>query len=404
MAGRGRALGRFRASLATAIGLSASALFLRGLSWVPVSAPLAAPQTGLRLRRGQGTARSGHDELVLRAVSTFGATSVGTGSALGQLQGISAVVPDAFNFEEFEKLGAKLAFASSKTVLEALESETWPNLGDLVEKALESERCAIDWSEEGEGQDCFLESLFAQVGAQLLRRVSPFGQVSTEVPYVALATPAMALRSAERMMAMYSDLGVARGRVLLRVPASYAGLRAAEALSSAGYAVHLTHVYSIEQAALAAKAGVSAVQVYVGRVSRAGGDGIATAREIYDTLKSEVSGQTNVPSLIAGSLRDMADVSALSGADYLLVPPSLLQELRELPGLPIGAEGLPALRHSRVSGSSSNKLSPFLCSPEDFQSSLSPMASKLLTEGLAKYKLQQASLDELIEKVQEFLR
>lgn len=66
---------------------------------------------------------------------------------------------------------------------------------------------------------------------------------------------------------LYAELGVPVDRVLIRVPATWAGLQAAGALEKDGIATHAILVYSYVQGLAAAQAGVSVVQPNVGRIA-----------------------------------------------------------------------------------------------------------------------------------------
>jgi len=351
-------------------------------------APAAPPNVG----------RLGHGLAPFNSLS-----SPGQQNALQHLRGVSAVIPDEFSLKQYEEFGARLAFVSSRTVLEALESESWPGMAELVQEAQQNEQCAVSWGLEEEVTSCFEESLFALVGKQLLAHPGgSFGLVSTEIPAAAMAAgPEAVLASGLRIIAMYRDLDVAPERVLLRCPASYEGLRAAEALSRAGLATHVTHVYSLSQAALAVQAGAFAVQVYAGRVDRAGGDGIGLARQVHNLLK-DARGRR--PALIAASLTSLSDVSALAGADYLLVPPALLRELRDNSPACVGLQIDPTvgIASSRSIESAANP-SGFLLSREDFEASMPERAAGLLTAGLERYKQQAQALDALLLSAQQYL-
>mmetsp|Transcript_54108 Transcript_54108/g.150483 ORF Transcript_54108/g.150483 Transcript_54108/m.150483 type:complete len:393 (-) Transcript_54108:286-1464(-) len=336
-----------------------------------------------------------------QAVSTFGAEVVTPKNVLQWLQGVSITVPDQFSFDGFDTFPPKLAFVSARTVHEALSSGNWPDLDKLVDEALRNEECSVDWELTEEGQSCFEESLFALVSKRLLGTLPYMARVSVEIPFTSLSTGVGAVRSGHRLMKMLKEVGVDSSRVLLRLPATYEGLRAAEQLGAEGVHVHLTHVYSLEQAALAKEAGVSAVQVNVGRIDKAGGDGTALARDIYSLLQpgDAANSQEKRTALIAASLRSEADVLALSGADYLLVPPSLLKQMQEEPAdavsiSPLAKGPLPEF----------NKLRTFLLSREGFDEALPATAQQLLARGVAKYEAECKQMDKIIADALAYLK
>lgn len=333
----------------------------------------------------------------LRGVSTFGAEVVKPQTTLQWLQGVSAVVPDQFSFTGFEDIQPRLGVVSSRTVLEALDSGLWPDLDDLVQQAVKSEQCAVDWDVEEESQSCFEEALFTLMGRRVLEQLPFHARVSTEIPLSSLSTAAAAVGSGKRIAEMYRDLGIATDRFLLRLPASYEGLRAAEALEAVGLRVHLTHVYSLEQAALASEAGVFAAQVYIGRTDRAGGDGAALAQAVHRLFRSRDGEEQTA--LIVASLGTEDQITQVSGAEYLLVPPKLLEQLRQ-ETLPLSGAVLSQeddVQAPQVAFRS------FLASKGEFDDTLPPVARKLLEAGLSKYEQEQLSLDRVIEAAQQYM-
>lgn len=338
--------------------------------------------------------------ITAQAVSTFGATNVLPVNALEQLRGISAVVPDRFAFREFEGAAPKFTLASSRTIQEALESGLESSLAGLVERAMSSEQCAIEWGVMEEGESCFEESLLTLVGKDLLDRLrqgasARIAKVSTELPLNNLADPAAAVRSGQRILQMYKDLGVSKDRVLLRVPASYEGLRVVAALAKAGLQAHVTNVFSVQQAVLAKEAGAAMVQVYVGRVDEAGGDGIALARQINRLLKDGRFGRS--PDMVAASMRSVSQVSELAGVDYMLVSPPVLQELTEMKGLDM--EG------GILEGSDSDdaEASGFLLSPAEFDAGMGKMAKELLEAGMKKNLKEREELMKVVADAKQYL-
>src|SRR5262245_42359656 len=68
--------------------------------------------------------------------------------------------------------------------------------------------------------------------------------------------------------------------VTVKVPLTWAGLKACKALTGEGTMVNVTLCFSANQALLAAKAGATFVSPFVGRLDDAGADGMEVVREI----------------------------------------------------------------------------------------------------------------------------
>lgn len=146
------------------------------------------------------------------------------------------------------------------------------------------------------------------------------------------------------------------------------------------------------------------MQVYVGRVNRAGGDGIGLARQVRWLFRSQGAVRRG-PALVVASISTVSEVSAVAGADYLLVPPPLLQVLRDEPSsalLPMqkdngiasleGASEEDALLHSG-----------FLLGPAEFETVVPELARQLLAVGLQNYQKQDKELKSILERASEYL-
>ena len=116
------------------------------------------------------------------------------------------------------------------------------------------------------------------------------------------------------------------GNVTVKVPLTWDGLKACQALTRDGIMVNVTLCFSAGQALLAAKAGATFVSPFVGRLDDAGQDGMELLREIrtvydnYADLKSQI---------LAASIRHVGHVkqAAMIGADVATVPPAVLRAL-----------------------------------------------------------------------------
>jgi TalC/MipB family fructose-6-phosphate aldolase len=106
-------------------------------------------------------------------------------------------------------------------------------------------------------------------------------------------------------------------RVVVKVPATRAGLTAARALADEDVPVLVTAVYHPTQALLAAAAGARFIAPYVGRMTDNDRDGVASA-----SLIQKIVGDSG-PRVLVASLRTVEDVAALAGdgvTDFALNP------------------------------------------------------------------------------------
>jgi transaldolase len=125
--------------------------------------------------------------------------------------------------------------------------------------------------------------------------------------------------------------------VAVKLPLTWAGLKACKVLTGEGTMVNVTLCFSANQALLAAKAGATFVSPFVGRVDDTGADGVELLREIrtiydnYESLRTEI---------LAASIRNVLHVkqAAMVGADVATVPAVVLRALASHPQTDKGLE------------------------------------------------------------------
>jgi len=155
---------------------------------------------------------------------------------------------------------------------------------------------------------------FKEIIAEICEVVS--GPVSAEV--AALDT--------EGMLKEGRALAKIAKNVTVKVPLTWAGLKACKALTSEGTMVNVTLCFSANQALLAAKAGATFVSPFIGRLDDIGLDGMDLIREIRTIYDNYPALQTEI---LAASIRNVGHVrqAALIGADVATVPPGVLKAL-----------------------------------------------------------------------------
>ena len=114
--------------------------------------------------------------------------------------------------------------------------------------------------------------------------------------------------------------------VAVKVPLTWAGLKACRALAAEGTMVNVTLCFSANQALLAAKAGATFVSPFVGRLDDTGADGMELVREIRTIYDNYADLGTQI---LAASIRNVLHVkqAAVIGADVATVPPAVLRAL-----------------------------------------------------------------------------
>jgi transaldolase len=145
------------------------------------------------------------------------------------------------------------------------------------------------------------------------------GPVSAEV--VAL--------EADTMIEEGRKLAKIAGNIAVKVPLTWAGLKACKTLSDEGNMVNVTLCFSANQALLAAKAGATFISPFIGRLDDINLDGmelISDIRQIYDNYGFETQ-------ILAASIRTVnhACQAALIGADVMTAPPAVIKKMADHP-------------------------------------------------------------------------
>ncbi len=130
---------------------------------------------------------------------------------------------------------------------------------------------------------------------------------------------------ADDMIAEGRKLATIADNIVVKVPLTWAGLKACKVLTGEGRMVNVTLCFSANQAILAAKAGATFISPFVGRLDDQNIDGlelIADIREIYDNYGFETQ-------ILAASIRSANHMSecAKIGADVCTAPPNVIKAM-----------------------------------------------------------------------------
>jgi transaldolase len=348
----------------------------------------------------------------------------------------SHLVPDTLLFSTAGGGKPEAATVSAAVLNAALASATLTSAAkpwaQAVAAAVAWDRCAK--LSGGARLSCQLNKAFANVGALAADGVE--GRVAVELD-PRLADDARALvEKAQALLALFDEANVPRSKLILRVPATWAGIQACGQLESQGVATQAYLVFSLVQAAAATQAGVSVISPNVGRTrdfynrfpnvvrdphgprEDAGGGsatsdpGVALARRVYKYAK-KFGKKGAEPKVMAAGLRSRADVLALAGCDFLVVPARVLGQLAEAAtvsgyndGLSGAAAGAGDNDDDELAGGSENRpLTPALAAAdaeieqlpkldaEAFEDGLGMAGKALLEQGLSGMAFEMERLE-----------
>ena len=139
---------------------------------------------------------------------------------------------------------------------------------------------------------------------------------------------------ADGMIAEAREIATWAANVVVKIPATLAGVKATSVLTSEGINVNFTLCFSQNQALLAARAGATYVSPFVGRLDDVAEDGMALVADIVEMYQYyQLSTQ-----VIAASIRHPLHVvaAARAGAQIATVPYKIVKQMIKHPLTDVG--------------------------------------------------------------------
>jgi transaldolase len=311
-------------------------------------------------------------------------------SQLEQLRTLSSVVADTGDIEAIARFQPLDATTNPSLLLKAA---ALPAYAPLVDAALA----------HASGEDRIADAgdrLAVAIGGEILKLIP--GRVSTEVDARLSFDTGATLDKAHRLVQLYDEAGVGRERLLIKIAATWEGIRAAEVLEREGIQCNLTLLFSFAQAVACAQAGVFLISPFVGRIldwHLANGmarpatpqddPGVQSVTRIWHHYKRH--GYATV--VMGASFRNTGQVLALAGCDRLTIAPELLGELAQAEGEVRRALGT---AHAPASDDAQTQQAPLAESAFRWQHNEDAMATDKLADGIRKFAADQARLEALL--------
>ena len=162
------------------------------------------------------------------------------------------------------------------------------------------------------------------------------GYVSTEVDARLSFDTEATIAKARSIIELYKEAGVDKKRILIKIAATWEGIKAAEVLEKEGITCNLTLIFSKAQAIACAEAGCTLISPFVGRImdwhkKHEGVDGyepsadpgVKSVTGIYNYYKKY--GYKTI--VMGASFRNVGEILELAGCDRLTISPGLLETL-----------------------------------------------------------------------------
>lgn len=310
-------------------------------------------------------------------------------SKLDQLKAMTTIVADTGDMEAIRAFKPIDATTNPTLILKAAQM---PAYASLVEEA-------VVWGlSHNHLTSEITERLAINFGVELTKIVP--GRVSTEVDADLSFDAEGTIAKARAIIAAYDKRGVGRERILIKIAATWEGIRAAEVLQAEGIDCNMTLIFSLAQAVASADAGVYLVSPFVGRILdwhvKAEGKtytaetdpGVLSVRQIYNYYKAH-----GIETVIMGaSFRNKGEIEALAGCDRLTISPQLLDDLAKDTGdLPRRLDPETAAAHPPAPLSLDEKTFRFIMNED-------AMATEKLAEGIRHFARDLHMLRELVSQ------
>ena len=246
---------------------------------------------------------------------------------LDALKQFTTVVADTGDFKQLAAFQPQDATTNPSLILKAVQK---PEYAPLLTETVAAHR--------GQPLDEVVDRLLVRFGTEILSIIP--GRVSTEVDARLSFDEDATYTRAERLIELYQAAGVPTDRVLIKVAATWEGIRAAERLQRRGIHCNLTLLFSFCQAIACGQAKVQLISPFVGRIydwykkaagaawdeaamAGANDPGVQSVKRIFDYYKRH-----GVATEVMGaSFRNVGQITALAGCDLLTISPELLAQL-----------------------------------------------------------------------------
>ena len=304
---------------------------------------------------------------------------------LEQLRQFSAVVADTGDIEAIARFKPLDATTNPSLLLKAAALPAYASHIDAAVAAASGDDKVGDASDR----------LAVAIGGEILKLIP--GRVSTEVDARLSFDTEATIAKARRLVQLYADAGIGRDRLLIKIAATWEGIRAAEQLEREGIHCNLTLLFSFAQAVACAEAGVFLISPFVGRIldwHLANGmatpatpqddPGVQSVTRIWEYYKRHGYGTV----VMGASFRNTGQVLALAGCDRLTISPDLLGALEQSDDTVSAA----------LVDSGARAPAPAALDEAGFrwQHNEDAMATDKLADGIRKFAADQRKLEQLL--------
>ncbi len=255
---------------------------------------------------------------------------------LEQLRTMTVVVADTGDIQSIEQFKPRDATTNPSLITAAAEM---PKYQEIVNTTLLEARKELgDKADPQKVASLAFDHLAVSFGKKILQIVPK--RVSTEVDARLSFDTNASVAKGREIIAQYESAGLSRDRILIKIAATWEGIKAGEILEKEGIHCNLTLMFGLHQAIACAEAGITLISPFVGRIldwykkdtgrnyTPQEDPGVLSVGTIYNYYK-KFGYKTEV---MGASFRNIGEITELAGCDLLTISPPLLAELAKTEG------------------------------------------------------------------------
>ena len=313
-------------------------------------------------------------------------------SQLEQLKKFTRVAADTADFETMRAYNAQEGTTNPSLILAAAQKPDYAALLDRAVNDLKGEA-----SSKLAKAEAVMDNLMVNFGVEILKIVP--GRISTEVDVRLSFDREGSINKGRNLISLYEKQGVSRERVLIKIAATWEGIKAAEQLQKESINCNLTILFSFPQAVACAEAGVKTIAPYVGRIydwnrKTTGKEyppsedpGVLLVKRIYDYYRKF----DYATEIMGASFRNTGEILELAGCDLLTISPDLLEQLTR------STDSIEAKLTSKRAKSSDIERVSFDEKAFRFEMNEDAMATEKMAEAIRRFTVDTQKLQKIVE-------
>lgn len=310
---------------------------------------------------------------------------------LEQLRAMTTIVVDTGDIQAIKEFHPTDATTNPSLILSAAKNPEYKHLiQDAVDYANRSKL-------SGQAKtDLLMDKLFVNFGIEILKYID--GRVSTEVNARLSYDVEGSIHKARELIRLYTEAGIPKERVLIKLASTWEGAQAAKVLEQEGIHCNMTLMFSLAQAIACSDAKATLISPFVGRIldwykkannrdyAPTEDPGVLSVQQIYNYYKKH-----GIKTQVMGaSFRNAGEILELAGCDLLTISPQFLSEL--------SASDAPIQKKLSTDAAKKMDIPVQKVDEKTFRWLMNenPMANDKLAEGIRKFAEDALVLEKLV--------